>query len=197
MNAEDVYKIYYVWYSPAHLIEYGIQTEDSTHRVHIDAKNNWAFEFRTEAGIAALPPDPRNENGIPVYWENDDYYLLSYLPHDPSLLGDGRFATARGTRLLLADIDGCKAHEIPKDILLKCQNLPQSTTSERGRKGEKIYELMRRDGIFILESGHSMPATLGADFIEPIRKVEVKWDWNCLVRGLFLQTHEWNPYRQH
>jgi hypothetical protein len=173
------------------LFEYGIQTEDSTHRLHIDVKNMKAFIFSTPDGVTALP-EPVSITSDDD-WDAGDYYIIY------PTWANGK-PTARGIRIPPDRITGCTTVNIP-GILSPLKAVSFDTTSEKGRLAESI-------GLEMLKAG-LIPISMNAEFVtvkdmqitgvdaycQPV-KMEIKHDYDCFHRGLFLQTHERNEQKQ-
>ena len=178
-------KIPLTGYDDSRLREWGIQTEGSTHRIHIDLDNKKLIAFATTAGVAALPED-----------EGSYYYPQNpRVREDPNLL---QYSTARGTRVPYGDIEGAEAIEIPKDILNSMPDYGEDTET-RGRAGAYVCNEMINRGLYrpaVVVVDTDLPDQLRGDGMGEFVP-EYKFDWACFERGVFLQTHEYNPYGQY
>jgi len=173
------------------LSEFGIQTETSTYRCHVDFLNNMVILFKTAEGLAAMPEPIGISKSAD--WEAGDYYVLS--------CGDARkqgIATARGIRIDHRDINDAKAIEIPYDLRLNTRELDRSA---KGRRAEEVVDIMIKRGlivipaIFVPVSSKSRQLE-GVDSESKNIPLQVKHDKGCYRRGVFLQTHEWNHKKE-
>ena len=174
------------------LYEYGIQTEGSTHRIHVDVVGKRIFIYKTSCGIAALP-----EPIIPVYeydWEKNGYYLVK-----PSW--SNRQPTARGIRLPYKNIVDCVSVRIP-DNLLGGDDTRNYSTSQKGNMAANIIiDMMERGyvpfAITVQNIDDKCDQIKGIDLQTTNFLIQVKFDMGCCERGLFIQTHERNIYNAH
>lgn len=180
-------------YDISKLVEYGIQTEETTQRIHVDLENNFVLVYRTEQGLQAMP-DPISICTVDD-WEASGYYLVSPPWLKGSQIG---FATARGIRIPYTNIDGCRGARIP-DVM---QNNCNGSTTSKGRAALRIVSKMLQEGrlpIFlnITEVDEYKDQILGKDIDLCEEVIQVKCDKTSYKRGLFMQTHEWNPNGAH
>lgn len=178
------------------LVEYGIQIERSTHRVHVDLEMRKVYIFRTHDAIQLLP-EPIHPTCVSE-WEGikalGGYQLVSWGRYKKAGI-----ATSRGCKLAWKDIPGCKEIIIPEDI-----DIPDDITghSQLGKLAFSIaHEMFERHlisiEINIQEVNTHAEQILGIDAISSPVKIQVKCDRWCSRWGLFLQTHEWNPEGLH
>lgn len=173
---------------PDKLFEYGIQTEKTTHRIHVDI-NGYVIIYKTECGIDAMP-EPIHVSSYDE-WEISGYYLLTQ-PNMPP--GYGAFATARGVRVPYAMILNCRGVRIPPHIIPDIKR----DTGAKGREAIRIVAKMFEEGRIplqctIKEINKISDQILGRDIDIGESVIQVKHDFGCFSRGLFMQTHEWNP----
>ena len=172
------------------IIEYGIQTEDSTHRIHVDVIGKKVFVYKTQNGIDAMP-EP-----ISIKCENDwnagDYYIIY-----PKWANG--MPTARGIRIKHTDIKGCISANIPEKLI---PNNSAETTSEKGKAGVVIVVEMLQSGLLplqftVTEINDLQEQISGQDLHADKLLLQVKFDYGASQRGLFMQTHERNLYGMH
>lgn len=178
--------------NPCYLFESGIQTEDSTHRVHVDLPNRKLYVFETREGVKKLPEPIK-----PVEkrdWETFlGYELKSY----------GRFkinkiATSRGLRVKWHDISGCREFDIPPSIEISDEiNGENLDTSQKGDMAIAIAQKMFALGLVTITIAIDLVQTTydqlkGIDAQSRPIKIQIKCDRWCNLHGLFLQTHERN-----
>ena len=178
-------------YNIARLVEYGIQTEGTTHRIHVDVIRQVVFVYRTQDGIAAMP----EPIGITCMddWEANGYQLISPGWLKPE---DRGYATARGIRIPYKFIAECRGVRIPDVLPI---DTAENGTTKKGREAVKIVTEMFKVGriplhIEIREVNTKSDQILGKDIDLDECVIQVKYDRACFERGLFMQTHEWNPY---
>jgi hypothetical protein len=178
-----------------YLFEHGIQTERSTHRIHVDVQYGYVYLFRRE-DVLSVMPDPVSIVE-PVDWIRSGYYLVSFRKD--------KLATARGIRINHSDIPGCEKIAIPEDLMMNhvyAAVYCETTTSQRGRIGEDITDEMFERGMIRIPGRMTKVIDRdgqikGVDFVQESILPEVKFDKGCTVKGIFLQTHEWNPNKDH
>jgi len=175
------------------LHEYGIQTEDSTHRVHVDMMGKKLFIYKTIDGITRLPEPIL----IKSYddWEKHPYRLVK-----PGW--NKKIPTARGTRVFYKSISNCVDVCIPQDLIDNHDVSSYSTTSEKGRIATDIVISMMERGlvpfaITVKNIDDKKFQIRGIDLETTNFLIQVKYDYECESRGIFLQTHENNPYKMH
>lgn len=174
------------------LVEWGIQTEDSTHHLHIDVWDNMAFIFPTSDGVNSLP-DPVgcvNEED----WTASGYYIVY-----PKWANG--YPTARGIRIQYSEINNCKAIKMPIHIDDNV-DYDKMSTSEKGRLAEGISDMLLQAGAVPIQMStvvvNAKDAQIsGTDLTCNPIKIQIKFDRQCNKNGLFLQTHERNPYGWH
>ncbi len=157
------------------LVESGITTEESDYRAHVDVEGPVVIVFRTASAREQLMTG-------------------KYIPYDikPSWAPLGMI-TARGIRIPYVEIPGAWIVEIPTDLL---RGDRKQNTSEKGRWAERIYDEIYARGLIVLpqerikDKNHQIK---GRDFRSLV--VQVKFDGGALRRGVFLQTHECNPFK--
>lgn len=177
----------------------GIQTEKSTHRVHIDLQGKRLYIFETQKGIDALPePIEPKELGD---WESYcGYQLKSYGRYK-----DRKLATARGIRVRYGEVSGCQEIIIPDEIIIpeeiQGDNREKLGTSEKGKMAENVAAKMFSlklvpimSAINLVRDRHDQLSGIDAD---AKIHIQIKCDSYCSQWGLFLQTHEWNPDKCH
>lgn len=173
---------------------YGIQSEKTTHRIHVDFDGGAVFIYRTEDGIARLPhPILPTKN---CEYEINDYYVIvpSWLkPEDK----EKRLATSRGIRIPYTSIKNCQMVEFDERFDTK-----QMTTTQKGAQAVKsVIELFSRGKLplhlTVLEVRDRKDQILGKDIDIGNVVIQIKHDHHARANGLFLQTHECNPYKMH
>ena len=176
----------------SNLFEYGIQSEETTHRIHVDPAGGFVYSFRTDDGVTALPePVAVNDDSE---WECNGYRLVCWRYDNK--------ATARGIRIPWLGLKGCVRYEIPEDLRWAYWHPSnKATTSERGRAGENIALEMLKRGLISLIRNTSFVVSkrdqiLGSDITEEKVTIQVKFDKYATRLGIFLQTHEWNPRKE-
>lgn len=174
-------------YDISKLIEYGIHTENTTHRIHVDFENGKIFVFLTSDALSILP-------GLikpiaPGDWEDAGYYLVS----PRWLQGDqvGK-ATARGIRIKSANIPRCR------EVSFLPRNTNSYNTSQKGHCAVSTVVSAFAAGdiplhLKALEVVGKSDQIKGRDLFTDDILIQVKHDSGCAKRGLFFQTHEWNP----
>jgi hypothetical protein len=166
------------------LYEYGIQSEKSTHRIHVDVKDKVIFIYKTKDGINALPEPIKIVNDDD--WIRGGYYIVKQKLYN-------REPSARGIRIPYQKISSCMSIHIPESILIDdCQ-----TDSQRGVIGVRVAAGMLRMGLIpiqfdVSEINDKAQQISGLDLQADKLMIQVKYDWCCNERGLFLQTHEKN-----
>lgn len=178
---------------PDKLFEYGIQTEDSSHRIHVDIYGRVLFIYKTIDGVAALPEPirPVSESD----WSINGYYLVSMDKRNNG------FATARGIRVRYENINGCRMATIPDD-LIGSDIFSAKSTSAKGNSGVSIaYKMLERGLVpfpfIVREVNNKTDQIKGVDLSVNEMTIQIKFDGRAFERGLFLQTHEWNPRGEH
>jgi len=176
------------------LHEYGIHTEDSTHRVHVDIVSKKIFIYKTANGVSILPEpiSVKKDEDFEAGW----YRLVrprwnNFIP------------TARGVRVFYAKIEDCVSVDIPENFIEEFMTPEDYTsTTAKGEVATKIVIGMMDKGL--------VPFAISVQNIDDIKfqikgvdlqtsnfLIQVKFDYDCFSKGLFLQTHEINPYKQH
>ena len=179
-------------YDLSKLKPYGIQSEKTTHRIHVDFDGCCLFIYKTENGVKALP-DPIEPK------EGDDFEKGGYKIVCPPWLKekDKNLATARGIRLPYENIIGCRIVEFPYSV-----NTEEMTTSQKGQKAVDAVVYFFKEGMIPLHLNISevldkADQIKGKDIDLGDIVIQVKHDIACKKRGIFLQTHECNPYAMH
>jgi hypothetical protein len=174
------------------LYEWGIQTEDSTHHLHIDVFSNMAFVFPTADGVDSLP-DPIS------CVTDEDYTAGGYYVVYPKWANG--YPTARGIRVPYTDINNCKAIKMP--IKIKgIDDFDRLSTSAKGRLAEGIGQMLMERGDIPIQLNtiyvNAKDAQIfGTDITCNQIKIQIKFDRYCYKNGIFLQTHERNPNGWH
>jgi len=128
----------------------------------------------------------------------DDKYRIIYID-PPWLTGEQRgLATSRGIRINYKLISDCVGTKIPTDIELR----QDGDTSAKGRNAVYIVGRMAARAKIPLHSDITEVDDLrdqirGKDIDLSDCVIQVKYDKGALSRGLFFQTHEWNPNGAH
>jgi len=165
------------------LVEYGIQTEDATWRIHVCFKVKRLYVFRVEDGVAALK-----------YGEEKD-------------ASQEDIQTATGRTVPWDLIPNIEEVVIPQDILDRHWVEQDDDHSAKGEAAQEIVldVLYRAHGMLI-------PCKIVTDLREQIKgrdlqyfnaSVQVKCDWRGGRKelggsgNLYLQTHERNPFKKH
>ncbi len=176
------------------LVPYGIQNENSTHRVHLDATDDKLIVFETWAGIKALPEPV--EVSSQDDWVANGYYLVKPQWNNYS-------PTARGIRVHYENITGALAIDIPPDFAdVFDRPTSASDTSSKGQYAQALVDMMLQDGRIPIkfktrEIVNRLDQIRGIDLEAEPLSVQIKFDMGCYARGVFLQTHERNPYKFH
>lgn len=182
-------------YDPAYLVEYGVHTEQTTHRLHVDTAAGKVIVFRTRDGVRAMPDPVRVASKH--HWELGNYYLVAF--GSPASPNGTRYATARGCRISAAHIHEARDVTIPTQLL---RERTAQTTSGKGVIAVRIVSVMLRHGLIPLafdvkEVNEYAAQIRGVDLSLETMLLQVKYDDGCSTRGLFMQTHEWNPNKWH
>lgn len=174
----------------SNLIEYGVQNEESTHRIHFDISCNSLVVYETYAGARALP-EPVQVNNTDD-WEVNGYYLV-YPRYTHGI------PTSRGIRIPYWEIGGSKVVDIPEWVVADL-NTPttNSDPSEKGKYAQVVVDRMMSEGYipFKFKTHEIIDKNMqikGIDLESNQLKIQIKFDYGCIERGLFLQTHESNP----
>ena len=174
------------------LVAYGIQTEETTHRIHVDVKNKRAFTYKTVDGVRALPD--------PVIPGSDKEFTVSgYYTVSPPWLKDSDkgIATARGVRVPYSEIPNCRVSAFSADI-----DTGNMSTTDKGKIAVEIVQRLFKVGkiplhLDVIDVDNRSDQIKGKDIDIGNVVIQVKHDAGCAERGLFLQTHESNPYSMH
>jgi hypothetical protein len=177
------------------LFPYGIQSESSTHRAHVDLENHHVIVFQTRDAIAILPSPIWPES--PEEWTTPPYELIKPSWAPPDYIRNG-WATARGVRIDWHMIPGARDIAIPKDMH---QRTGGQSTSKKGAIACQIIANMASANLLLLpmqivEVDDRAQQIAGTDGEARIA-LQVKHDGGCWRRGVFLQTHERNPLAAH
>jgi hypothetical protein len=169
------------------LFEYGIHTENTTHRIHVDTQQGGVVIYKTAEGVAAMPPPISIQS--PDDWEVAGYYLIK-----PQWAKGA--VTARGIRIQWKDIKNARAIKIPESVTLEAD---ANTTTEKGKVGVFVAKTMLGMGCIpiqfdIKEIDDKLEQISGNDLQADKLIIQVKFDMGCIKRGLFMQTHERNLY---
>ena len=163
------------------LYEYGIQTEKSTHRIHVDTDNKFVMVYRTQDGINVMPEPISIKNDDD--WESGEYRIIK------PKWAKGK-PTARGIRILWNLIDGCDISRIPDSLI---ENIPTSSTSKKGRCALEISISMLRNGEIpirfdVVEINDHKDQISGLDLQADKLMLQVKFDKGSFKRGLFMHV---------
>jgi hypothetical protein len=185
------------------LIAYGIQSESSTHRVHVDLPERKLYIYRTEEGVKVLP-DPIIP--LDIYdWEGTYYNYPYYTLRSQGKYKDLKIATSRGARVDAKDIGGCREINIPDDIPIPADvsNGYNLTTTSLGQIAVSVTKEMGKRNMLVVD----IQITEVNIYLDQIKGIDakshnpvllqIKCDRWCSKNGLFLQTHEWNPFKNH
>ena len=180
--------------STKYLFEYGIHTEKTTHRIHVSSGDRKMFVYQTHEGIDAMP-EPISIYK-PLDWTASGYYLLASPQAKKSNPG---YATARGIRVPYNLIRNCRGINIPEHIVATTKDI---STTGKGQLAVGIVIHMAAEGRLpiqfqIREINTKREQILGQDIDLSEAIIQVKHDGPAYEKGLFMQTHEWNPESDH
>ena len=159
------------------LVEYGLTTEESDYRAHVDLRSGVVILFPTEAAREQL-----------LSGEYEVYPVTNRL---------SRIVTAEGARVPHEDIAGAWLVKIPRQLQL--DEIPNGPV-EKGRLAESIFGAMLNSGLItfpVAQIRDRANQLRGVDYEAPRTGIQVKCDLGALHRGVFLQIRECNPYRQY
>lgn len=168
------------------LYNHGIQTEQSDIRAHVSVSDNTVYVFSTKKAISII--SKYKLKSVDVY----------------SKVHGKKMITAKG---YLAPVNILKPRKIRAKKIIESAGFIKgnySTTSDKGRKAQKVVEVLLRQGLFPLPTTPNIVTNVemqrqGYDIVvRGTWKIEIKCDWRIGdTNNVFLQVAETNPLKQY
>lgn len=167
----------------SHLVNYGIQNEESDLRAHVSVSNAAIYVFPTHCGVEAIQHRPQSTMR-PAY--------------------TGQTVTAMGYVIPIKEIPQVKQIQIPHDLFERAKFSEYDDTSAKGNKAVFVVKEMIKRGLIPVslkpeEITDKDLQIKGTDIIITATcKLQVKCDWKAGRTGnLYLQISERNLYGKH
>ena len=174
------------------LVRYGILDEKTDYRIHVGVEAKIIYIFPTAAGREAV--------------ESGRYKMI---PVHRQINGE-KIQTARGCRVPPVHIEGLRQVPIPDDIIARFPISRADGTSAKGRNAEAIVRAMISENLLLVPMravtniDDPQAQIRGEDIKMTPPSIQVKCDYlagrilsDGTMDGLFMQTHECNPGKEH